>query len=200
MKLLCLDLSTTCSGWAFYVGDKLKASGAIKPQVKGISKLRYPDAAYARIVDISDKIKNLVAEHEPDKILIEEVNRGINRIAQKSLDALHFFIIDRLMLLDSNLISKIAYIDSNGKRGWRPTLGLKLDDQDKEYNKQARDYNKKYAKDIKKGEKSLKDIIDWKHLSIRHVNKRLKLKLDINNVGDADIADAICLGLAFLKI
>lgn len=199
MKLLCLDLSTSCTGWASFDGSKLKASGMIKPKVKGISALKYPEGAYYRILDLADKIKNLIAEHDPDEIIIEEVNRGVNRISQKSLDALHFFVLDRLALVDKDLLKKMTYIDSNGKKGWRPTLGIKLDDQDKEYNKAAREFNAKNKKAIKAGEKTEKEIIGWKHLSIRYVNKRLKMSLDINTSGDADIADAICLGFAHMK-
>lgn len=91
-------------------------------------------------------------------------------------------------------------MDSNGKKGWRPVLNIKLDDQDKEYNKQAREFNAKNKKAIKDGDKKEKEIINWKHLSIRYVNKRLKMNLDIENDGDADIADAIALGMAYLKI
>lgn len=91
-------------------------------------------------------------------------------------------------------------MDSNGKRGWRPTLAIKLDDQDKEYNKQAREFNTKHKKAIKSGDKIEKEIIGWKHLSIRYVNKRLKMNLEVDKDGDPDIADAICLGFAYLKI
>jgi hypothetical protein len=105
-----------------------------------------------------------------------------------------------MTLIDQALLKKIIYIDSNGKKGWRGKLDIKLDDQDKEWNKKAREFNKEHAKAIKKGEKEAKEIIDWKHLSVRYVNKRLKLNLDRDVDGDPDIADAICLGLAHLKI
>lgn len=172
----------------------------LKPKVKGISALKYPEGAYHKMIDMADKVKDLVAAHDPDIILIEEVNRGINRIGQKSLDALHFFVLDRLALIDKALLKKVRYMDSNGRKGWRPTLNIKLDEQDKAYNKLAREFNVKNKKAIKAGEKSEKEIIGWKHLSVRYVNKRLKMELDVNKDGDPDIADAICLGFAHLKI
>lgn len=148
---------------------------------------------------MANKVKDLVAEKDPDIILIEEVNRGVNRIGQKSLDALHFFVLDRFLLINENALKKCKYIDSNGKKGWRTALGLKLDDQDKEYNKQARDYNKDHKAAIKRGDKVEREVIGWKHLSIRYANKKLKLDLNPDTSGDADIADAICLGLAYIK-
>lgn len=194
MITLCLDLSTNSTGWAIFEDGKLKEYGALKPKVKGISAMKYPEGAYNRIIDISDKVKDLVADKNPDKIVIEEVNRGINRIAQKSLDALHFFVLDRLLLVDPMVFKKLAYCDSNGKKGWRGKLDLKLDEQDKEWNRNAREFNKKNSADIKKGLKKSLDIIDWKDLSLRYVNKKFKLNLDKDEAGHVDIADAIAMG------
>lgn len=199
MKLLCLDLSTSCTGYALFEDGKLKRYGIIKPKVKGISSLKYPEGAYHRIIDVSDRVRDLVAEIGPDEILIEEINRGINRIGQKSLDALHFFVIDRLFVLDPLEVKKIKYKDSNGKKGWRGDLGLKLDNQDKLYNKEAREFNKKNKTAIKNGDKEELPIIDWKDLSIRYCNKTYKMDLKVDNSGDADIADAVAMGSAFLK-
>lgn len=191
MKILCLDLSTTCTGFAVFDDGKLIRYGKLTPKVKGLSAMKYPEGAYGRIIDLSNKIKDLVAAESPDKILIEEVNRGINRIAQKSLDALHFFVLDRILLVDPKTFKKIKYIDSNGKKGWRGALGLKLEDPDKEWNKKARDFNKSNSKAIKKKEKKALRVIDWKDLSIRYVNKKFKLDLTLD---DNDIADAIAMG------
>jgi hypothetical protein len=199
VKILCLDLSTTSSGFAVFNDGKLIRYGRITPTVKGLSKFKYPEAAYARIIDLSNKIKDLMSEEGPDKVLIEEVNRGINRIAQKSLDALHFFVLDRLLLVDPKIFKKIKYIDSNGKSGWRGKLGLKLEDSDKEWNKKAREFNKLHASGIKKKTKKKLGVIDYKDLAIRYVNKTFKLDLDVTNAGDEDIADAIALGASYVK-
>jgi hypothetical protein len=137
-------------------------------------------------------LKDLIAEHSPDVIVIEEVNRGINRIAQKSLDALHFFVLDYLCLLSTDWLDKIVYVDSNGAKGWRGALGLRLSEEDKKFNKDIRNKNKK--------SKLKYAPIDWKVLSQRFVNDKFKLKFDVvNNTSDADICDAIALGVAFLE-
>ena len=188
MKLLTLDLSTNSTGYAvFEVGSKkLLSYGVIKPKVPGLSKLKYPAAALVKIKEISTRVKDLVAAESPDYIVIEEVNRGINRIAQKSLDALHFFVLDYLCLIDKAWVQRVKYMDSNGKTGWRGVLGIKLSDQDKFFNKESRSAGKKAQ-------------VDWKVLAQRYVNSKYKLKFDVKaKTEEADIVDAIALGTAFL--
>lgn len=192
--IITLDLSTASTGYAVFdkKTKKLITYGALKPQVPGLHKLKYPAAALFKIKDISAKVKDLIAEHNPDKIIIEEVNRGVNRISQKSLDALHFFVLDYLCILDKDWLNRIVYIDSNGSKGWRGALGLRLSDEDKKKNKEIRAKNKK--------SKMKYNPIDWKTLAQRHVNAKFNLNLDIEaDSSNADICDAIALGDAYLE-
>ena len=193
--LMTLDLSTRSTGWATFNKKTKKpiAYGAIKPtRIQGISKMRYPESGYERIINMSNQVKDLVAEHDPDEIVIEEVNRGRNRIAQKSLDALHYFVLDRLRLLDKEWIGYVTYIDSNGIKGWRGKLGLRLTPEDKAFNRSLR---------AKPKTKALKArVVDWKTLAARYINERFKIGLEIiERPSDADIADALCIGCAILK-
>jgi len=187
--LLALDLSTSCTGYAFFdEKGKLTKYGILKPKVPLITKMKYPEAQLAKIKDMSSKVRDIVTETNPELIIIEEINRGINRIAQKSLDALHFFVLDYLNMIDPKWLKEVIYIDSNGKEGWRGGLGLKLSEEDKLFNKEAR----------VSGQKRL--VVDWKTLSQRFVNKQYKLNLNVKeNSGDADIADAIALGAYYLS-
>ncbi len=190
--LITLDLSTNSTGYAVFNSKtkKLITYGNLKPKVSGLHKLKYPAAALLKIKDIASKVKDLVAEHDPESIVIEEVNRGINRIAQKSLDALHFFVLDYLTLIDETWITRVRYMDSNGVRGWRGKLELKLSDEDKEHNKKVR---KKYAK-----EEAQKHIVDWKVLAQRYVNAKYGTSFDVKeNEEHADICDAIAMGDAW---
>ena len=195
MKLLALDLSTNATGWAVFEDGKLTSWGLIKPKVKGITKMKYPLAQLMKCRDMSDKVVQLMLETKADEVVIEEVNRGINRIAQKSLDALHFMILDRVYELVGD-VEGVSYMDSNGKAksGWRPILGIRLSDADKKENARIRRQNKKDPT-------QKTDVINWKTLSVRHVNKKYSLGLSPENnpKTDGDIADAICLGEAFLK-
>lgn len=133
-----------------------------------------------------------VVSERPDHIIIEEVNRGINRLAQKSLDALHFFVLKELHRIGIGL-DWTSYMDSNGRSGWRPKLGIKLSDTDKKENAAIRKANKKAPRGMKK------DVINWKTLAVRHVNTKYKIGLCAKNDPgtDGDIADAICLAEAF---
>jgi len=193
--IMTLDLSTKSTGWAVFQKNNsdLIAYGVIKPaKIPGISKMVYPESSFERIMSMSDQLKDLVSEHDPDELWIEEVNRGVNRISQKSLDALHFFVLDRLKLIDPTWVRHVNYIDSNGRNGWRGKLGLRLSLEDKAHNKIIRAKNKKNPLKLR--------VIDWKTLAARYANEYFGLELDVNaRTTDADIADAICIGLAVLK-
>lgn len=194
-KLLALDLSTACTGFAVFdlVSKKLGDCGYIKPNEKGISKLKYPRNALEKILRMIPDIMVLVSRYNPEELVIEEVNRGISRIGQKSLDALHFFLLSALREARPDLLNTLTYIDSNGRKGWRTSLGMALSAEDKTHNAFARKHNKK------KGVDKL-PIINWKHLAARFVNERYDLSLDVDKrVSDGDIADAICLGTVHLS-
>ncbi len=191
--LLALDLSTNCSGWALYdmKTKHLLKYGILKPKIKGISKMKYPEAPLMKILDMSEKLTQLVKEHNPSHIIIEEVNRGINRIAQKSLDALHFVLLGRLVGDLSYPLKKISYVDSNGSKGWRGKLGMRLSEADKKNNKAIRAANRKA--------KLKKAVINWKTLACRWANAHFEVKLSTNNnpKTDGDIADAVCIGYSY---
>lgn len=191
--VLALDISTSCTGFAVFDREtkKLICSGRIKPTVPGLHKLKYPKAALKTIISMAGKVNDLVMQVNPDRIVIEEVNRGINRIGQKSLDAVHFFVLDRLTEAQ---VDSVTYVDSNGKKGWRGMLGLKLSDQDKQVNAEIRLKNKK----VKKSAKA--PVIDWKVLAQRYVNVKYGASFNVwENPGDNDECDAIALGDAFCQ-
>lgn len=192
--LLALDLSTNSTGFALFnmTNNKLLHYGFLKPQVPGLHKLKYPKAALHKMKDLSAKVRDLIAEHNPDYIVIEEINRGISRLSQKGLDGYHFVLLEYLLILGDEVLDKISYIDSNGPNGWRGELGLKLSAEDKAKNKEIRKLNKK--------NKLKYSPIDWKILACRWVNARYKKEFDVEaNTHDSDICDAICIGAAWLS-
>lgn len=192
--VLALDISTSCTGFAIFDRDAktLIRSGRIKPQVPGLHKLKYPKAALLTIIDMSKKVSDLIMEVQPDHLVIEEVNRGINRIGQKSLDACHFFVLSHIYVNHALLLDALTYVDSNGKKGWRGMLGLRLSEQDKQVNAEIRLHNKR----VKKSAKA--PVIDWKVLAQRFVNAKFKTTFNVWEVtGDDDEVDAISLGEAF---
>lgn len=189
--LLCLDLSTTSTGYALFDLNtkKLLTYGFLKPISKGLSKLKYPKQQIFKIRNLVYKILDLLETHKPDIILIEEINRHKSRLSGKTLDMLHGLLLDAITEPE---LDRVIYIDSDGLVGWRTKLRLVLDNQDKVLNKERRILNKKTKKQH--------PIINKKHLACRYVNKALNLNFDVDlNPNDNDIVDAIGMGLAFLK-
>lgn len=193
MKLLALDLSTSATGYAVFESDKLTSYGVLTPKIVGVSKLRYPIKPLYAILDISEKVIRLIQSEKPDAIVIEEVNRGISRISQKSLDALHFFILDLILKVNEPLLQEVEYMDSNGPKGWRPCLGIQLSDEDKLLNAKIR-------KEAKRSKVKSPAVVNWKTLAVRYVNAKYSLNLsgDLDPGTDGDIADAVALGTAYL--
>lgn len=189
--VLSLDLSTTATGWARFNLDtkELIDYGFLKPILSKIEKkYLYPAIQLSKMRNLSDQILPLITE-ETTHIVIEEINRGKNRLGQKVLDGFHFILMDRLPLKE---INKVIYRDSDGSDGWRSRAGLalQLSDFDKDQNKQIRKFNNKLAK----GEKDV-PVINQKTLACRFVNKKFGLNLNSEvNSTDGDIADAIGLG------
>lgn len=193
MRLLALDLSTTASGWALFdiQTKKLLGYGVVKPNLKGLSKLGYPEQQLRKLQDLSVQLRNLVSEKEPlEVILIEEINRGVSRLTQKVLDGLHFVFLDRI----ESRIKIVRYRDSDGASGWRKRLGLKLSEADKELNR----INGLANRRRKKGTGKI-PIINKKHLACRFVNRAYGLNLDVDQrETDGDVADAVGLGHSYL--
>jgi len=195
-NVLCLDLSTNSTGYAVFdrKSKKLLKHGLIKPETKGLHKLHYPEAVLAKMKSIASQVRDLIVELVPEIVVCEEVNRGISRIGQKGLDAAHFFVLDYVMMVRPDLVKTWQYIDSNGKKGWRGMLGLKLSDTDKEINATIRNKNRKK----KASEKA--PVIDWKMLAQRVINVKYKKTFDVwERSSDSDEVDAIALGDAWLN-
>jgi len=193
--ILCLDLSTTSTGYALfnYSTKKLIEYDVIKPKVKNISKMKYPKQQIKKCVSVSSQIMDVINKNKDSLkyIIIEEINGHKNRLAGKTLDGLHFVL---LLQFSDEQLEIVKYIDSDGIRGWRTALNLKLNDSDKIINKE----NKKLNKTIK-GTKL--PIINKKTLACRFVNKNYVKSFDVDkNKSHADICDAIGLGHAFLYI
>lgn len=197
--LLSLDLSTTCSGFAKLDMDTkaLITYGVLKPNFKnpkrkGISQFMYPQIQLFKMRELAQQVIDLI-DPTVEKIVIEEINRGKNRLGQKVLDGFHFIVLDRMKESD---LFKVQYFDSDGKDGWRSAKGLalQLSDLDKMINKERRTFNKKLGKETRE-----MPVITQKTLACRFVNKQFGLHLDDDSDSShADIADAIGLGWFYL--
>lgn len=170
MKLLSLDLSTKCSGYAIFIDGVLDSYGSFSEgKYKNKSKDRYP-AKSTRVGKImAHNILDLVNTEKPDQIIIEEISPGFKQgvLQIKSLAAFHGMV----MYLLHDIIDRVYFMPCTGKlkchgeemAGWRTILGLK------------------------KGN-------CWKESSMI----RVKEVYDIEVEND-DISDAILIGTAYLE-
>lgn len=183
MRLLSLDLSTS-TGWALFENKKLVGYGRFEQiKVVGFNVNAHPNefpgypqnivtAAFA----LAEVCAKKIDECMPDQIVIENTVKGRNRHTQRILEWCHFTVLGKIY--ERNV--PFAYMDPSE---WRGILEIRLSADDKKNNK-----------DVKAGKKRGK--VNRKHLAIRYCEKKHGLKLLVK---DDDIADAICLGEAYLK-
>lgn len=190
--VLALDLSTTCTGWALFgIETKdLLTYDRLKPKVPGKSKLPPLVLKFQTMLNLAEQIKHLVDTYKPHRIIIEEVTSSKNFRNQKTLDGFHWIVLYTLR----DHLNEIDFYDVGGTYGWRTHLRLKYNDADKLHNKEA----KKLNKTLQRGQKI--NEITKKTLAARHANYHYGTDLDVDlRASDADVADAICIGDAYLK-
>lgn len=189
IKVLSIDMSTTCTGWSVFNDSKeLLKYGIIKGKSKK-QKSKWNELL-TKMKTMAVEIKEVIDLEHPDFIVIEEIAGSKNRIGQKTLDMMHGI----LWMFIEEYLDRVYYYDVTGNKGWRTQLGLRLDDADKLANKEARDLNKRLDSRQKL------PIIGPKHLSCRFASRQFNLDLDCDKrKTDGDIADSVSMGYAFLK-
>lgn len=191
-KLLSLDLSTTCTGYAIFDANAntLLDTGRLKPSTKGgVNKMTYPRQQLTKMLDLSAQILTLIETVKPSAIVIEEIAGSKNRLGQKTLDGFHFILVQAIV----KYLDVVEYYDVTGSAGWRTHLQLRLSEADKLANKEAKKLNKRLesAQQI--------PIIGPKHLAARYVNSAFGMNLDVDtNSTDSDVGDAVAMGHAYL--
>ena len=107
-KIMALDASTSCTGYAVFDDDKLVSHGKIKP---------HGDDWRDRIMDETMVLAALIREHRPQVIIAEDVPKkpGVNTL--QKLGAVHGMI---LSLCAGFKIKPMFLLPSN----WRHDLGL----------------------------------------------------------------------------
>ena len=117
---------------------------------------------------------------------------GKQRYSQKALEFIHLATLVALRPLDI----PIVYISSSA---WRSALGITMTKEDKKNNAKL-SKAKKLSTDsgcpVDKKKVGVRGKIGKKHLAVRYINSVYNLDLLMK---DNDIADAIALGLAYLK-
>lgn len=189
--ILSLDLSTTCTGWSVFDVETKKpiTQGTLKPKVPGLAKMDKLDGTLAKMLNLAGEILNLVNQYGPEIIVIEEIAGSKNRLGQKTLDGFHWIVLLTLR----SFFPIIQFYDVTGGDGWRTHLRLNYSDADKLQNKEAKKLNKRLPPAQRLPE------VTKKTLAARYANAHFGMALDVDlNSGDADIADSLCMGHAFL--
>lgn len=198
MRVLTLDASTH-AGWSLFEDSlgvskpKLLLNGLIENDQPVQRYGPYPGCYVHAAMDIANALFDLVAQHKPEVVVIEETNLGKNRYAQKLLEFIHAFLLSQLIM---GFTGKIVYLDSSA---WRKAIDLRLDKEQKKNNakiSQAKKNAKLYGTKISFEKKKLgvRGRITKKHLAVNRVNEVYDLGFKVK---DNDRADAICLGLAY---
>lgn len=182
-RLLALDLSTS-TGWASFEDGVLKDYGLLdKVFIQDFNVNAHPNNSPlypGNIMEAARQVASLVAEKieevKPDGIVIENSTKGRNRHTQRLIEWVHFTVLE--LLASRNL--PFSYLDPSQ---WRKILDIRMSNEDRKNNKE-----------VNAGRKRGK--VNKKHLAIRYCNEKYSLNLLVKH---DDIADAICLGEAFLK-
>lgn len=125
MRLLSLDLSTSCSGWSIFEDNTLIEYGSIaEGSYKGKSKERYPQRTGRVGKMMAEEICQLMRDKKPDRIVIEEASaNGIAGVKSiKSLIMLHGSLLTLMLQSDFYQYDTLQFLSP---REWRGAVGLK---------------------------------------------------------------------------
>lgn len=125
MKLLSLDLSTSCSGWSVFQDGKLVEHGSVKEgKYKGKSLQRYPQRTGRVSKMMCEELLQIIIKVNPDKIVIEEAAaNGIAGVKSiKSLCMAHGQLLLLILQAELPVYDSITFLSP---REWRGAVGLK---------------------------------------------------------------------------
>lgn len=205
-RILALDLSSR-TGWAFYENRVLKEWGILEADGSVLKAMdpnvKYPWSLMAAVLGMKEKVRRLVEKYGPDIVLIEETNIAKARYSQKFLEWLHFNVVAYLHVMGTQCgwpkSENVIYIST---MDWRKTLDIKMTKADSKQNRKVNEIKNDTALSKELKAKLMKQLgvrgkINKKHLSCRYVEDTYKMKLKVST--ENDIADAICIGDAFIK-
>ncbi len=195
MKVLSLDISTN-TGYALL--DFERACPLLWGNVWNEEKVDtfgpYPYSYLYAADNLADKICDLVYKHKPDKIVIEETNKGKSRYTQKILEFIHCCVLHKIA--GTGLKNEVFYISTSD---WRRAVGIELTKEQKKANAKLSKAKSKAGGKLtpaQKKELGVKGRITKKHVAVIEINKRFNLNFAQK---DNDIAEAILLGIAFIN-
>lgn len=193
-RILSLDISTK-TGYALLVGSE----SGIAPETYGqIPKISMPDGSYPEsFVDWAQScyypIVDLIEDLKPDVLVIEETaSNSKTSHSQKILEFIHYLVAERIKLFKM----KSVYLMTGE---WRSIIGAKMTKEESLHNKAVKKYKEKNNSKIAYNDSGKRiGKITKKHVAIRVANETFgKFFKEPLRKKDEDLADALCLGLAY---
>lgn len=194
IKILALDISSHAGFAVMEVLEherKLTHKGIVEKRQKINEYGEYPWSYRQLGAELAADLYTLVSEHRPTVIVIEETNLGRSRYAQKALEFIHCSFLNLLAAEQRDVV----YLSSSE---WRRALGLAMTKEQKKANAllaKAKKEAKASKAKLDKKTLGVRGKVTKKHLAIAYANQAFGLQLKVK---DNDIADAVCLALAYL--
>ena len=197
LVVLSIDASTK-TGWS--LGEvcggeyKLKAYATIGPIARPPLPYPYDYAEWARLC--GEEIKNLVWEHRPDVIIVEETAGGSkSNFSQKILEFIHREMIDCFAAYKKQRDFELVYFKTGE---WRSAIGARMTTTESKQNKFVIKTKAKTGKKLAKDDKGkVVGRVTKKHVNVRRANELFGLNLVLK---DNDQADAILMGAAWFEV
>lgn len=189
-RILSLDISTK-TGYAVLLSSsdsyELESYGQIL-KISMPTDEEYPGSYVTWAELVFYKILDLIIEHRPDCLVIEETTKSQNSMSQKILEFIHFLVAKHIK--ESKI--KAVYMMTGV---WRGLANSKMTKEERVKNKEISAYKKKHGTKLaKNAEGKVIGKIGKKHVSVRRVNELFGLNLKVK---DNDISDAILLSIAY---
>jgi|ERR1700677_2373893 len=193
-RILAIDMSTK-TGWALMVSD---GKDCTLLEYGKIEKTSEPEGMYpANFVewaeDIHESIRDLIRDHAPDVLVIEETASGSKSIySQKILEWIHFLLANHIK--KSNI--KAVYLLTEQ---WRRETGCLMSKEESKHNKEVKKYKEKAGTSIAYNADGKRiGKITRKHVNIRRANEVFEkfLKEPLRKK-DEDTADSLLLGYCY---
>jgi Holliday junction resolvasome RuvABC endonuclease subunit len=102
-KILGLDLSSKCTGWAVFDGGKLVEYGTIEIDSKNSWSFR--------LSVFGEELERLIDKYSPDRVVIEDIYRGPSAITFKVLAFFHgvaYKTVNDLLYIEPDLLGVMA--------------------------------------------------------------------------------------------
>lgn len=215
MKILALDISGR-SGWAALHKsedgsisfDAETETGIIEREKTCVEYGPYPKSYRLAAAHIADQLLDLIDDHEPDVVVIEETNQGKNRYTQKYLEWIHLLVQQgwegrRSGGFFPQLDHRCAYTPEPSYIStgiWKQALGIKKPESAKQNDELLKKAKLAFKTKLfptlnaAKAHYGIRGKWNKKMAAVDYVNQRYGLKWKLK---DNDRAEAVCLGIAY---